>query len=66
MDDVLQRGDYESPLGYDNVHWFVAEVVKLEIKMSFLFKNTSKDILMTEKDGKFQRNNNICRVCEKK
>ena len=29
--------------------WFVNEVIKLEIKMAFYFKNTKKDI-MTDKD----------------
>ena len=31
MEDVLQSGYYESALGYDNVDWFVKEVIKLEI-----------------------------------
>ena len=26
LNDVLQGGSYESPLGYDNVDWFVDEV----------------------------------------
>ena len=43
---------------------FVNEVIKLENKMAFYFKNTKKDIIMTEKDEDF-RNNNICRFCEK-
>ena len=33
--------------------------------MAFCFKNTNKDIIMTEKDGEDYRNNNICRFCEK-
>ena len=28
LNDVLQTGYYESPLGYDNVDWFVGEVKK--------------------------------------
>ena len=28
FDDVLESGFYESPLGYDNVDWFVKEVIK--------------------------------------
>ena len=30
LDKILQSGYYESPLGYDNVDWFVYEVIKLE------------------------------------
>ena len=50
--DVLKSGYYESLLGYDNVEWFVDEVIKLENKMAFVFKITSKDNIMTEKDEK--------------
>ena len=52
MEDVLKSGYYKSPLGYDNVYWFVDEVIKVENKMAFYFKNTEKDIIMTEEDGK--------------
>ena len=38
LNDVLQSGYYESPLVYDNVDWFVNEVIKLEIKMTFYCK----------------------------
>ena len=65
MEDVLKSGYYESPLGYDNVDWFVKEVIKIENKMVFFFKNTKKDIIMTQEDEKDYRNNNICRFCEK-
>ena len=34
--DILQSAYYESLLGYDNVDWFVNEVIKLE-KNGFLF-----------------------------
>ena len=50
MEDVLKRDYYKSPLGYDIVDWFVNEVVKLENQMAFYFKNTNKDIVMTEED----------------
>ena len=33
--------------------------------MAFFFKNTKKDIIMTEEDHKDYRTNNICRFCEK-
>ena len=65
LEDVLQSGYYKSPLGYDNVDWFVNEVIKLENKMAFSFKNTKKDIIMTEEDEEDYKNINICRFCEK-
>ena len=65
MEDVLQSGYYKSPLGYDNVDWFVNEVLKLENKMTFFFKNTNKDIIMTEEDEEDFKINKICRFCEK-
>ena len=65
LEDVLKSRHYESPLGYDNVDWFVDEVIKVENKMTFYFKNTNKDIIMT-KENEDYKNNNICRFCEKK
>ena len=65
LEDVLKSGDHESPLGYNNVDWFVNEVIKLENKMAFYFKSTKKDIIMTNQDEEDYRNNNICRFCEK-
>ena len=38
MDDVLKCGYYESPLGFDFVHWFVDEVIRLGNKMAFNLK----------------------------
>ena len=64
LEDVLKSDYYKSPLGYYNVDWFVDEVIKLENKMAFFFKNTKKDINMKQKDEGY-RNNNICRFCEK-
>ena len=65
MEDVLECGYYESPLGYNNVDWFVNEVINLENKLAFYFKNTKKDIIMTKDDEEDYRNNIICRFCEK-
>ena len=65
MEDVLKSEDYKSPLGYNNVDCFVNEIKKLENKMAFYFKNTEKDIIMTEKDEEDFRSNNICRFREK-
>ena len=65
LEDVLESGYYESPLGYDNVDWFVKEVIKLENKMAFYFKETKKDIIMAQEDEEKYKINNICRFCEK-
>ena len=65
LEDVLKSDYYKSPLGYDNVDWFVNEVIKLENKMAFYFKNTNKDIITTREDEEDYRNNDICRFCEK-
>ena len=65
MDDFLKSGYYESLLGFDNVDWFVIEILKLENKIAFYFKNTKKDIIMTEKD-ECNRITMVCRFCEKK
>ena len=66
LEDVLKSGYYKSPLGYNNVDWFVNEKIKLGNKMTFYFKITKKDIVMTEEDEEDYRNNNICRFCQKK
>ena len=65
LEDVLKSEYYKSPLGHNNVDWFVDEVIKLENKMAFYFKNTKKDIIMTQEDEEDYKNNNICRFCEK-
>ena len=52
-------------MGHENVDWFVNEVIKLKNKIIFQFKNTKKDIFMTEEDEEDFRTNNICRFCEK-
>ena len=66
MEDVLKNGYYASPLGYDIVDRFVDEVLKIADKMSFYFKNTHKDIIMTPEDKEDYRNNDFCGFCEKK
>ena len=50
MNGVLKSGYYESPPGYDNVDWFVDEIIRIENKMAFYFKNTNKDIVMTREN----------------
>ena len=41
------------------------EVIKLENRMAFSFRNTKEDIFMIEEDEENSRNNNTCRFCEK-
>ena len=65
MEDVLKSCYYKSPVGYNTVDWFVDEVINLKNKMALSFKNTNKNIIMTEKDEEDYRNNNVCRFCEK-
>ena len=65
LEDVLKSDYYKSLLGYNNEDWFVNEVIKIENKMAFYFKNTKNDIIMTQKAEEDYRNNNICRFCEK-
>ena len=65
LNDVLKSGYYESPLSYDNVDWFVKEVIQLEIKRAFYFKEIKKDIIMTQEDEEGYKKNNICRFCER-
>ena len=65
LEDVLKSGYYESPLSYDIVDWFVKEVIKLENKMAFYFKETKKDIIRKQEDEEDFKNNNVCRFCEK-
>ena len=64
LEDVLKSGYHKSPVGYNFVYWFVNEVINLK-KMAFHFKNTNKDIIMTEENEEDYRINNICRFCEK-
>ena len=64
MEDVLKSVYYKSPLGYNNVDSFVDEIIKLENRMAFSFKNTKKDIIMTDEEEDY-RNNKVCRFCEK-
>ena len=65
LEDVLKSDYYKSLLGYDNVDWFVDEVIKLENKMAFYFKKTKKEINMKDEVDEDYRNDNVCRFCEK-
>ena len=48
FNNILKIGYYESPIGYDNVIWFVNEVEKFAIKMNLYFKNTKEVIILTK------------------
>ena len=61
----MKSGCYKSPLGYKNVDWFVDENIKLEKKDVFYFRNTSKDIIMTQEDEEDFENIIFCQFCEK-
>ena len=50
LEDILISDFYKSSLGYNNVYWFVDEVIILENKMAVYFKKTKKDIIMTEEN----------------
>ena len=62
---MLKSDYHKSPLGHENVNWFVDEIIKLENQMNFWFKNTNNDIIMTEENKQDFENDNICRYCEK-
>ena len=66
MEDVLKRGYYEFLLDYVKVDWCTNENINLERKIAFFFKNTEKDIIMTEEDEENIEIINICRFFEKK
>ena len=38
LDDVLKSGYYESPIGYNNLYWFVNEVIKVKNQMAVYSK----------------------------
>ena len=40
LNNVLHSGYYSYPLEYDNVDWFLDELVKLEKNMRFYFEKT--------------------------
>ena len=43
----------------------MGKVTKLEIRITFYFKNTNEDIIKAEKDEEEYRKNSICRFCQK-
>ena len=42
LDDILKSGYHKSPLGYNNVDWFVNEVTKIEKKWLSILKTLRK------------------------
>ena len=50
LEDILKSDYYKPHLGYDEVVWFVNEVIKSGKKVTFFFKIFEKDIVMAEED----------------
>ena len=65
MEDVSKSGYYKTTLRYDDVDWFVDEVVKVQSKTSFYFKNTKNDNFMTEEDEEDFKSTDFCEFYEK-
>ena len=65
LEDVLKSAYYKTTLRYDNVDWFVDEVIKVQNKISFCFKNTMIDIFLTEEDEEDFKITDVCSFCEK-
>ena len=65
LEDILKSDYYKSHLGYDQVDWFVIEVIKLGNKVPFYFEKTGKDTVLTEEDEEDCRKNIICSFCQK-
>ena len=59
LENVLQSG-YHSTFCENNVEWFVDEVIKIENKMNFYFKDTKKEIVMTQEDEEDFKNSKVC------
>ena len=66
LEHVLKNGYFFSDLDFDVRDCIVCEVRKVENKIPFCFKNTDKDIIMTQEDEEDYRKKIICRFCEKK
>ena len=63
LNDVLQS-EYHSNFGENILEWFVNEVIKIEDKMTFYFRNTKNDIVLTRKDEEDFKNSTVCWFCE--
>ena len=63
LEDILKSDYYKSHLGYDEVDWFVIQVIKLGNKVTFYFEKTEKDTVLTEEDEKDCRKNIVCSFC---
>ena len=64
LNKVLKSSFFETSSGYDNVDWFVEEVIKLENKIPIFYENTNKDFIMAEEDEEHFRNKKICQNCQ--
>ena len=65
LEDALKSDYYKPPLGYDNVDWFVDEIIKFKKEKTFFLEKTKEDINMTEQNEEDFKNYNICRFCAK-
>ena len=63
LPSVLQSG-YVSNFGPNNVDWFVDEIIKLENKMNFYFKNTNVELNMLPEDEYNFEKSDKCWFCE--
>ena len=60
FNDLLQCGHYETPSGFDNVDWFVDEVIKIENKMNKFFKYTKNENILTKEAEEMLKEVNTC------
>ena len=63
LSDVLKSVYYETPVGYENVDWFVDEVMNLKNEVIY-FKNTRRKFIMTEEDKEHYKIKKDCRFHE--
>ena len=61
LNDVLKKVSYETPIGYEDVDWFVDEVMILENKIFFYFKNSKRNFTLTEEDKEHYKIKKNCR-----
>ena len=64
INDVLRIGYFSSGLGYENVDWFVDQVINLDNQMNFYFKNTKQDFILTGEEEESFKNFKNCRFRE--
>ena len=65
LKDILQSCCDSSRSGYNNVDWFVDEVIKLKNKTFVFHEKTKKDNIMTDENEEDFKNSIICRFSQK-